>query len=273
MTAEQPTCSKCGDTGFIRLDEERTKECVCLYAKRVQKHLGVEIASSENIPNGLLFKYGDGKVTLDRTQEDLFLSGVWEDLLPHLKWAFLCKGMGFSFLTVTDERLKNVWLGSEAYTKKQQKKREDGESFNGLHDLIEKPHLLIIRLGFLGYSNKAMPGILKEALLLRRSATKPTWVMEDPSIAAFNETHHSYDPAVAAYIREGYERVVIPRAQYHVEDLSPETPIPEKPLPQKPVKPAKPPPERKTPTSNPLDDVDLESGVFGSKKRKKRDWS
>lgn len=203
-----PNCVKCGGRGYIMKDGDPFTQIECnnLFLRRVGLKLGVEIATAATLADSPLYVWG-GK---DKTQSNLFLKGDWVDLLPHLKCALLrkfysCGVEAFSFRVVTDERLKNVYLSNEAYTAKQRKKRDEGEVYNSLSDLIGNSHnLIIIRLGFLGYKNVAMPGILKETLMMRQAQGVPTWVVEDPD-SLFVPGHFSWSLDVSDYLTRYYE--------------------------------------------------------------------
>ena len=51
---------------------------------------------------------------------------------------------------ITDERIKNVFVGNKSYKQRSSKVRDDKDSYNGLKDLVESHDLIIIRLGVLG---------------------------------------------------------------------------------------------------------------------------
>ena len=63
--------------------------------------------------------------------------------------------------------------------------------------------LVIIQLGLLGYKNVAAAGVLKEALMMRITQGKPTWLFEtaDRNITWL----YSKDPEVEAYVDDNFE--------------------------------------------------------------------
>lgn len=65
---------------------------------------------------------------------------------------------------------------------------------------------MILRLGFLGHKNVAAPGYLKEALMLREVALKPTWLLMSPS-SPFGPGHFTYSDELAEYITEHFDVV------------------------------------------------------------------
>lgn len=250
---ETKGCPKCNYTGFhiIDLDDTRVVQCICSYAKTLKAYLGPEIASAENIRQSVLYQLdGKGKPPkVDRTKDSLFIKSYWSDLLPHLKWTLAGKGPMFRFRIVTDEKLKSVYVGNESYKYRAKDVRDEIETFNSIGDLIGPDiDLVILRLGFLGYKNVAMPGVLKEALMLRESATKPTWLVETPD-KPFTYGYFSYNEDVAEYIGKLFDVVTIKGDKPVYEALSSDLPQPDDSgvvgIPSAPVKPAiefRPPP-------------------------------
>jgi len=216
LPSPEKVCARCQGTGFfLRWDPEtktqRQKECICTLIKVVGQKLGPELASAPTIHSPLFVNgKNPGEVLVDRTTSNLFLKGWWSDLLPHIKWPLLCKmdtedPRKYFFHIVTDERLKSVWFDKEAYSARAKKKREDVPTFNSLSDLIGASYnLVLIRLGFLGYKNAAMPGILKEALMIRQALQLPTWLIEEPD-SIFGPGHFSYSIEVGDYIAQRFE--------------------------------------------------------------------
>lgn len=194
-------------------DDQTVQQCICSYSRALKAHLGPEIAVAPLIRESPLFQAGPPgePARKDRTQENLFLKGYWRDLLSHFKWALGCKGPMFRFRMVTDEKLKVVWLGAESYATRAKTKRDDVVTFNSLADLVgPEIDLVILRLGFLGYKNVAMPGVLKEALMIREFACKPTWIVEVPT-SIYQPGHFSYSEDVDDYIKEHFEIVNLTR--------------------------------------------------------------
>lgn len=256
-------CPKCSYTGFryVEGDDSRVQQCLCSYAKTLKAYLGPEIASAPTITTSPLYQLG-GKgepPKVDRTSENLFLKTYWSDLLPHLKWTLACKGPMFRYRVVTDEKLKTVYVGNEAYSQRAKDVRNEVTTFNSLGDLVgPEIDLIIIRLGFLGHKNVAMPGVLKESLMLREAAMKPTWVVEVPS-SPFVPGHFSYSEDTWDYVSRLFEFLEIkgvkrPEVPHGFDDFEEEedevglgarTPSPEpvaRPPRPVPVAPPAPPP-------------------------------
>lgn len=149
---------------------------------------------------------GEDPVKSDLTDTNLFIKCSWFGLLPHLKWALSYKGMGFFFRVVTDERLKNVFVGNEGYKARHIQGKTDLGVVNGFDDLLgSHVDLAIIKVGYLGYKNAAAAGCMKEALMLRQNIDKPTWIVEDPNMPWV----HSRDPDLATYIDANFEYLTL----------------------------------------------------------------
>lgn len=218
-----PICKR--SDGKIEVDEHgSTKQCVCSFRADCRKRLPPDIAGAGTVKDSPLLSIGaPGEVFVDLTSENLFIKSDWSDLAPHLLRVLTYKmlhNLMFPFQIVMDVQLKDIYVGSEAYTSRSRKNRDDIKTYNNLSDLVGvDKELVIIRLGFLGHSNKAMPGILKEVIRLRRGLCKPTWIVEEPN-SIFGPGHFSYDQEVAEMIHQTYsvveiksnvERIVAPR--------------------------------------------------------------
>jgi hypothetical protein len=199
------SCKYCGGTGHILIDDLHVRQCICAYAKDMKVHLGPVIASARSIEASPLYVSGGD----DLTKECIVIRGWWEDVRSHLKWVLFHKGLRFRYRLITDEKLVSVYLGKEAYAVRAKSRRDDVETYNGLVDLIgEEFPLVIIRLGCLGHANRAAPGILKEALMLRENIGRPTWLVETPD-AVWGEGNPSYSLDVATYVLERFREVAI----------------------------------------------------------------
>ncbi len=209
--AGKKLCAKCNGTQVIMIDDLTVEPCVCLRAKLFKQHLGAEIALAPTIVTSPLFQLGpEGQLpSVDRTTENLFIKGEWADILSHLKWALYCKGLKYRFRVVTDERIRTIFVGAEAYTARNKKQRDDMQTFNTLADLVGVEfELIVIRLGFLGHKNIAAAGAFKEALMLREVLCKPTWIVEVPS-SIFGPGHLTYSDDVGDYIDNHFEVLTI----------------------------------------------------------------
>lgn len=277
-----PICKR--PDGRIEVDDHgSTKQCVCSFRSDCRKRLPPDIAGAGPIKDSPLLKIGGpGEVFVDLTTENLFIKGCWSDLAPHLLRVLTYKmlhNLMYPFQIIMDAQLRDIYVGSEAYTARSRKKRDDIPTYNNLSDAIgADKELVIIRLGFLGHPNKAMPGILKEVIRLRRGLSKPTWIVEEPN-SIFGPGHFSYDPEVAEMIHLDYsvvaiestvERVLAPRgvAGAHLaleeeEGMS----LDSEEAPSKPRKKFVMPPPAITAPATPTVDMGLLTGE-GKKKKK-----
>jgi hypothetical protein len=209
--AEKPPCPLCGGAEVIYVNDFDVDTCRCLKARLIKQHLGSEIASAPTILRSPVFVVKDDEVRVDRTKDNLFIKAPWQDVLPHLKWVFYCKGTRFRFRIVTDEKIRTVFVGNESYRARSKSTRDDVTTFNSLGDLVGSDFdLIIIRLGLLGHKNVAAPGALKEALMLREVACLPTWIVEQPN-NPFGPGCHTYSEDVADYIERLFEVVNLTR--------------------------------------------------------------
>ena len=211
----EPVCEKCGGAGFITIDDLNVEQCKCFKKKAIRAYLGPEIyAAPTPVGGSLFFRHVQGKEPVDKTRENLVIRGYWAQVLPHLKWALAAKadrsqGMFPKYSVITDERLKTVFVGAESYNQRARSKRDDVQTYNSLADIVGAEYeLIIIRLGNLGHKNIAMPGALKEALMLREVALKPTWLIDDPH-NPFVPGHLAYSDDVYDYVSNHFEYVDI----------------------------------------------------------------
>lgn len=206
---KNPPCAKCGGTGVLPVDDITIRQCVCAYARMMAHHLGPELAKAPKPDKHVLFQRGEPgePPKVDKTTQNLFIKGKWTALLPHFKHALVCKGPAFRFRIVTDEQLKTVYVGAQSYGSRPKSKRDDMETYNSIADFVGPDlDLVILRLGFLGHKNVAMPGVLKEAIMLRDVHGKATWLIEEPT-SIFGPGHLSYNEDVSDYIYEHFEIV------------------------------------------------------------------
>ena len=246
----EPGCpyGRCDGTGWVVRDSFNAEMCLCLKRKQVKAALGQEIwdyGSRVRVDTSPLYKPGGvgNPPEIDRTRDNLFIRGTYSTLLAHLRRGLggklLDTGCNFHLQIVTDERLKNVFVGNESSKLLKKERREYNESVG---DLIGVEHdLVVIRLGHLGHTNKAAPGLLKESLLLRAGLGKPTWVCENTDIpfrGAYMDSpaYPAWSLDVVDYMEQRYETIdldVIPAPVQEAldpEDISPdEAPEPEPP--------------------------------------------
>jgi hypothetical protein len=181
----------------------------------MKSFLGLEIFTAKPIKSYLYRPTKNeetGEIEGDRTEENLLIKGSWSVVCQHLHWALSGKrrfSEHFDYKIVTDEKILSVWLGSESYKQRASDVRDEVETFNNLADLMEAPHLVLVRLGQLGYQNRAAAGALKQALGIREVSFKPTWLIEGR--LPFGDGHRSYNDELGEYIANLYDVVDLGR--------------------------------------------------------------
>lgn len=184
-------------------------QCKCVSKAIWTSFMGTEIFRAKHVRSELYLPEKDPetqKVTGDRTRDNLFLKGTWDEVCRHLKWVLYLKKNhqpSFNYLIVEDQRLLSVWLGKESYNSRSKAEREERASFNSVQDLVSDPNLLIIRLGMMRSHNKAAAKVLLDALLVRLGLDRPTWVVE--GINYFGEGHRFWSQEAENFVKENYE--------------------------------------------------------------------
>jgi len=196
-----PICD--GEQWLYRDDgvEMVPRPCKCLKRKMLLEHLGPEIFKAKLIRSELLTN------DVDRTEDNLFIKGTWEEVCRHLLWVLSAKFWhwpGFTHQILDDNRLLRVWLGAEKYAQRSKEVRDSVQSYNSLLDLVVDSTLTIIRIGQVS-RNRAIPDVLLETLRAREVRFKPTWIVE--GVDPFNHLHPAYSDAVAEYIESRYDIV------------------------------------------------------------------
>jgi len=228
---EQPICPKCGQAphpecrdGFIFPKDSETGDllinpatggprvlmCPRIRLKKTLKRLGPELAAAKHLRGGspllTLGKKGEPP-TVDLRGTNTFITGcAWSWLRPHLRYA-LGLDWSLSFKIITDQHIKAVFVGSESYKARARDIRDDSPTYNSLGDLVGPPDLVILRLGHLGHKNRAAAGAIKEALRIRETLNKPTWLVDEadhPWSRSF-----SYDPDLEDYIDDNFKTVKV----------------------------------------------------------------
>ena len=185
--------------------------CICFKRRLALSFLGSELAKVPHRRSALYCVEKDsetGDLVGDRTLENLFIKGAWDEVSQHLRWAVGAKhydSSAFTFKLVNDEMLLRVKLGDFSYGNRSKQVRDEIVTYNNLTDLIADCSLLVVRLGMLVHSNRAAANVLLEVLNLRAAAAKPTWLIEGK--VPFGDGHPFYNYAVGSYIDEHYETI------------------------------------------------------------------
>jgi len=200
--------------GHIVIDDLTSAECPNLRARRqaeaIRGHLTPELVQVKPAKDSPLYV----PKSVDLTNKNLFIQGIpWSEFRSHLKYVVMWKvftGKPFTYKVVDDQRLKEVFLGAEAYKSRPASLREQRETNNAIDDLVAESYdLVIIRLGLLGHKNSAAANVLREALMLRTERyNKPTWIFLscDSQIV----WQHSRDEAVESYVNARFQYIDIP---------------------------------------------------------------
>ena len=265
-----PSCLICKGEGMVRIPGSLdTKQCICAFTLYLKARLGEEIATSKPIVSkSVLYEVptSGGEPIVDLTNQNCFIKGWWADFKPNFRLAAMHllerRSFQWYFSIITDEQIKTVFVGSEAYSQKSRKKRDDIVTYNSLSDFVGSQDLVVIRLGFLGYKNVAMSGALKETLMIRQALGKPTWILEEPN-SVFDEGHHSWSLDVEEYIQHRYDVVELPqladreyvpkRGRIEVDSIASEDGLSVDEEPPPPRKEPPPPTSRKPPAPNTYD--------------------
>jgi hypothetical protein len=189
-----PPCGKCKGVGTLPMlsNVDTVIMCECRLTAMVRDRVGEEIANAKKLVSSPF---------MEAKGENLHITGEWPDVLPHLRFALkmnlILSGFAFSFRMITDEDLRTAFLaGGSKYDEREEEDR--------MADLVgSQIDLVIIRLGFLGYKNAAMPGILLTSLRAREASLRPTWLIDAPDMP-FGKGHLAWSPEVGSYISMRY---------------------------------------------------------------------
>jgi hypothetical protein len=212
---KKPGCPKCDKGRIIKHNDDGgdvAAECTCLRGFNLAQYLGPEILNAKKIESNLYIRNEeDPSKAVDRTKDNLFLSGAWETVCSHLQWALTGKWLESSDYThkiINDSFILKVYFGEEQYLKKSKATRDEVETYSNLLDLMPRPDLMIIKLGFVE-SNTALPKALYEALKIRYP--RPIWIAEGGRV--FSSGHPAYSSRVSNHIREEFETIDLEDAE------------------------------------------------------------
>jgi len=121
-----------------------------------------------------------------------------------LRYALIDQGLNFFSRITNDSQMLDAWLSKER-SRSQEEGTAEKADFTSLRDLVEDPQLLIIFLGVVSYPNRALPGILLEAMRVRAYEGKPTWVV-NPHALPFCKGHLCWSDEVEEYIIENFDQ-------------------------------------------------------------------
>jgi hypothetical protein len=165
-------CKICEGAGYLKLGGNRDykRPCVCTLRFLYRKSLGAEIYNARKLTSTPF---------TDLIDKNVFIRANRRDFLPHLRHALIEQGTQFFHRVTNDSMLLDAWL-----SKDKQSSKEDGSTtvtYTSLRDLVDDPQLVVLFLGVVSYPNRALPGVLLEALRIRYFEGKPTWVVASHS--------------------------------------------------------------------------------------------
>ncbi len=201
-------CDPCNGDGwcFVEVEKEGKREkvpfeCMCGHLKRVgagmQHYIKSANVEKEHVRLPLL----------TMAKESLYVEATWSDMRAIIK-ILLMTGTNGHVMDVDEMQLRDAYVGS--MSKASKSADYNGVIYNNISELVGPADLLIVRLNTLSNKNKAMAGVLLEAVKLRVDYGKPTWVLSDHE-RPFNQTCHSYSDEVLSIFAEQFKKVVVPR--------------------------------------------------------------
>jgi len=175
-------------------------------------------------PKTPLFQRG----LVDRTASNLFLkSTAWPTFLRHFKWVVGSRDLFVR--VVSDMTLVNVYVGNHSVKSRLKTQLEEQSLIisNSIEDLLSNLDLVVIRLGGLVHSNRAAANVLHEALLLRKSQGRPSWLVEPPWKAFAPYTRNEFGGSsgmpccnddVLRFVNEHFETLHLEATEDDVDD-------------------------------------------------------
>jgi hypothetical protein len=188
-----PACPLCKGEGstYAEKDEVGTYViCACTHRNMLIDRL--KVMNPELLVCG---KSDNDDVTVFK-EKDMLLVGNYYTVLSRVRLYFIQKLLAtqlqFSCLFLTDLQMKDIWLGKKHVLIDVEGKKEKVEVT--LHSMLESPDLAVFVIGHASYQNRALPGIILEALKSRRTYNKPVWVYIAHDIGV-NDFAYSQDMA------------------------------------------------------------------------------
>lgn len=194
-------CQKCGDSGILTDADGTIHECECSLYKRLAMRMPAYIRMAKVTKRHLALPI------CNQVKDSLFVIARWADVRAIIK-AVMIRNHSLLIQMTSDRELRDVFVGSTSKTSR----AEDSDQvvYNSLSDIMSPPDLMIVRLNELKYKNKAMAGVLEEALSYRLDRFRPTWVISDPT-DPFGQHSHAYSQNVWEMLHTCFENVTIPQ--------------------------------------------------------------
>ena len=182
-----PNCPYCGGLGHIFLDAMTSKRCSCLLKNLYARKMGRMLWSSKALTSSPL---------LGREDENLFLLYDDEDINPHLRLVFIKMGLDAQWIYIDDSNVLQAAFGNT-----------NSAGADNITDLTMHP-FMVLRLGTVGYKNKALPGYINELLKGRALAYNPTWIVSPREINP--ETCLEYSDELLMILGRYYDKLFGP---------------------------------------------------------------
>lgn len=188
-------CPICDGKGYLPVPGkvDTRMRCKCTLQVLYHNKLGSEVFNAKAL---------DSSEYANLVSKNLFITSTRRDFLPHLRFALIEQGLGYFSRITNDSQMLDAWL-SKGREHSQEAGTAGAKDFTSLRDLVEDPQLVVIFLGIVAYSNRALPGVLLEALRTRSFEGKPTWVV-NPHAHPFNQGHYCYSPEVEEYLASNF---------------------------------------------------------------------
>lgn len=179
-----PNCPHCEGSGHIFVDSLTARRCSCLLRDLYARKMGFMIWNAATIQKSPL---------TNKLRDNVLVVADDEDMNPHLKLSFVHMGLNANWVYIDDSNVLQAWLGAN-----------NSAQAENLQDLISYP-FLVLRLGTVGYPNKALPGVICELLMGRVLAGRPSWVVTPRELRA--ETCREYSDELMYLLGRYFERV------------------------------------------------------------------
>lgn len=185
-------CKFCGGSGWLPLKEhEKVRKCKCTTLNSYRKKLGRDIVDAPILKDSPYLKL---------INRDVFITSNRKEFLPHLRFALISQGMNFFSRVTNDSQMLNAWLSKEKGVTQDETGARD---YTSLPDLVEDPELLIVFLAVVSYPNRALPGVLGEAIRIRAYQNRATWII-NPHSYPYSSGHLCWSAETAEYIKENF---------------------------------------------------------------------
>ncbi len=210
-----PWCNPCTKAGWCMVrvgGEDVPYECMCGHLRRVASGMPpyIRLANVEKAHVHL--------PVVRETRTNLFIEGHWNDMRAIAK-ILMMTGTNGHVLIVDEIELRDVYVGS--MSKAAKSPDYAGVVYNNISEFVGPPDLLIIRLNTLTNKNKAMPGILTEAVKVRTDYGKATWLLSDLD-RPFSQSSISYSDETMAIIAARFRKALVPRINKTDEQVAAE---------------------------------------------------